>query len=281
VLLVLLGILIVPIFGRPENLLSGENPLLSNYPYFIECGGQGNESAAAISYKADVSISSNERCVWVIRVPDALTYTLQVLSLGLQTSRDIGITATCILGTSTALTHTSINATGTINLGAMCPILILSFFSGENVLDSRGFVMFYTAVSGTHGISASSENYVFTDPEGHVRHPPSVEQNYGNNEVSTFVFTPPNNVYNPSRRTLVTYSLDSLEILNCNDALRLYRFNPVSGWTHGAVSGDDYLCGNIIFKSWSSDEMMLFIFRSSPSVVGRGFHLTHTDLSVI
>jgi len=61
------------------------------------CGSVLETETATISYKVNASISPNERCVWLIRSPTAVTYYLDVLSFGLEAiPGQTGVIATCL-----------------------------------------------------------------------------------------------------------------------------------------------------------------------------------------
>jgi len=81
--------------------------LSSDVPVLEDCGGVLETEYATISYKPDTNISQNERCVWVIRSPTAISYTLDVLNFGLQvTPGGTGVTASCLnFNAPTSATH--------------------------------------------------------------------------------------------------------------------------------------------------------------------------------
>ncbi|CAL8136237.1 unnamed protein product [Orchesella dallaii] len=248
--------------------------LYAEYPVNSNCGGVLTSEYSAIAYKTDVNVSSNERCVWTISTPSALGYTLDVLSLGLQLQTgQTGITATCLSRTTTALTSVSINGTGGVNLLFSCNTLILTFFSGSSS-PSRGFILMYKASRGSVSISSASKHYLVAgSQQPHIRYPLSAEANYTNNELSTFVFPPPSNLYSTSRKTLVAYARNRLEGTGCADIIRLYRFSPSTAWTHTTN-----LCGSTESAQWTNNDAMLAVFRSDGSIVNRGFHIARTDL---
>jgi len=123
------------------------------------------------------------------------------------------------------------NKTGQASIPSACHVLILTYYSGGNVLNSRGFVMMYTAVMGASGISPASRHYMLDSPSIEIRHPATVGSPYTNKEVCTFVFAPVNNIYSTQTKTLVTVSVDSLDRCGNCDALYIYKFTPSGGWT--------------------------------------------------
>ncbi|CAL8129992.1 unnamed protein product [Orchesella dallaii] len=258
-----------------------QNPDILEAPWYVACGGALNASTTVISYKPDTSLSPNERCVWTVRSPDAVTYSLEVLSFGLNPQPgELGMTASCITRDSITLSHVNIVEAGTVTLSTACPILIITYYSGGNVLNSRGFVMLYTSTTGRSDISASSMQYVIIGEEGYVRYPSTTCTAYTDYEVSSFVFAPPENIHNPERKSLVTYSLNGLEGTTCRDSIRGFKFSPITGWTHNQSIPGDYICGDTQFKSWAIDDMLMLIFRSDISQGFYGFHLTYSTLPV-
>ncbi|ODM90833.1 hypothetical protein Ocin01_15848 [Orchesella cincta] len=164
-----------------------------------------------------------------------------------------------------------ITGAGTVNLASTCHILVLAYYSGENIQNSRGFAMVYTETTGSSGIATTSKHYIVNTAQGHVRYP--LEQNYTNNEASTFVYAPLDNIHRPEEKTVVLYVEDSLEPGCCGcDYLKVFKFQSTGGWEDASQS----VCGGIEYQKWESDDMVMILFRSDDSRVGRGFHLVHS-----
>ncbi|CAL8130012.1 unnamed protein product [Orchesella dallaii] len=263
--------------GTPTKIQSRNHTVLEE-PQYVACGGVLTASSTFISYKPATTISPNERCVWTIRSPDAVGYSLDILTFALEPQPgETGLTASCLRNNSISLSTVDIKASGLVSLNA-CPILILTFFSGENILNSKGFVIIYESISGGNsGVSQNSLQYVTNGEKGLIRYPSTVCSTYTNFEVSSFVFTPPGNKYNPARKSLVTFTLNSFEG-NCFDNIRVFRFSPSSGWTHNESIAGDYICDDTEMESWAVDDMLMLIFRSDSSITSLGFHLTYNSL---
>ncbi|ODM89279.1 hypothetical protein Ocin01_17403 [Orchesella cincta] len=199
-----------------------------------------------------------------------------VLSFGLHTKTgDTGITATCMSKYAANrvynTTHHEINGTGIATLNSNCNVLVLTYFTGENIENSQGFSMVYTSISGSNElISGTSKHYVVNSAEGDLRHPLSVKEQYSNLELSTFVFAPVENAYSPNTKTVIRYVLDDLEHW-CSDFLDVLKFHPATTWTlsHRA-------CNETIYERFESDDMIMVVFISDASVTGHGFHLIHS-----
>ncbi|ODM90123.1 Deleted in malignant brain tumors 1 protein [Orchesella cincta] len=243
------------------------------YPVVSTCGGILTSSLSAIAYKTETNVARNERCVWTISTPNAIGYTLNVVSLGLslQTGQT-GITASCVNRGNSSPTNAAITATGVISLPSTCHKLLITFYSGASV-SSRGFIIWYKATTGSNGISTSSKDYIVSNSQEHIRYPADANSAYTNNEMSTFVFSTPSNLYSTSRKTLVIYVRDRLEGSTCADVLQLYRFRPASGWTYS-----QQICGNYEMIQWVDNDLMLVTFKSDTSVVNRGFHISRTTV---
>ncbi|CAL8130010.1 unnamed protein product [Orchesella dallaii] len=262
--------------GTPAEF---QNHVVLEEPLYVSCGGVLNTSTATISYKPDSSISPNERCVWTIRSAATRGYSLDVLSFGLQSQpEETGVVATCIRSDIELLPSVEIFGTGAVTLSSVCPILVITYYSGENVDNSTGFAVTYNSISGSTGVSSGSRQYISNGDEGYVRHPSTACTTYTNLEVSSFIFMPPDNIHNPDKKSSVTYTLNSLEEDGCIDNLRVFRFSPSIGWLHNYSIPEDYICGNTTFKSWAIDDMLMLIFRSDVSDVYNGFQLTYTNL---
>ncbi|CAL8145646.1 unnamed protein product [Orchesella dallaii] len=265
--LAILGTFSVSILARPDIIKDSS-------PQYLSCGGELNETYGTIVYKTDVSVFQNERCVWTIRNANAVSYSLDVLTYGLQpVAGDIGIEATCISKVGSrdvTISRTSIVQQGVVNLGSPCHLLLITYYSGENIQNSRGFAMLYTAVTGSSGISADSRHHMVNTVQGHVRHPLDVEMTYTSNEISTFTFAPLDNIHNPETKTVVSFVEDGLEA-GCYDYLMLFQFSPATGW-----SSDHSLCSGTGYEKWESDDMIMAVFITDGSNVGRGFHLVHS-----
>ncbi|ODM93346.1 hypothetical protein Ocin01_13336 [Orchesella cincta] len=251
-------------------------------PLHVTCGGVlDEEEVLAISYKPDTIISPNERCVWTISSPRTVNYQLDALSYGLQTqTNETGIIATCLENNTYVRPSIPITQAGRVSLNPRCPILIITFYSGEDVSNSRGFVLFYRATTGTsHGISAASKQFVInTAFEGAITYPLEVGTQYTNLEVSTFVFTPSDNIYIPNRYSTVAYSRSGLSF--CSDHISVYRFSPSFGWRNNLSIPWDMICDYTPFAWWSTDELLMLIFRSDFQNVNYGFHLTYSNQSL-
>ncbi|ODM86863.1 Cubilin [Orchesella cincta] len=230
------------------------------------CGGALSESFAAISYKSDVSVNQYERCVWTIRSPTAIGYRLEVLSFGLQTELgDIGITATCL---SRSSNYQRRSCESPLNL--QYPYAGLLFW--------RKYSEFSWLRNGLHrndwssGIATTSKHYIVNTVQGHVRYPLDVELTYTDNEVSTFVYAPLDNIHNPERKTVVSYVEDSLEACCDCDFLKVFEFQSTGGW----IDTSQNACSGTEYAKWESDDMVMILFHSDQSRVGRGFHLVHS-----
>ncbi|CAL8130008.1 unnamed protein product [Orchesella dallaii] len=251
-------------------------------PLFVACGGVLNASTTAIAYKPDDSISPNERCVWTITSADTRGYSLEVLSFGLQPQPgETGVTATCIFNYYTAdVLNVQILQAGAVELDSTCSVLVITYYSGPNPGNSRGFVMLYTSTPGkNYFISPNSMQYVINDKEGFIRYPSTTCATYTEDELSTFVFSfPENTTYHPNRKSLVTYSLNSLGE-NCHGTIEVIKFSPEFGWVFNTSIPEDFICDDVQFRSWAIDDLLMLVFRSGTGS-GYGFHLTYSSISL-
>ncbi|ODM89278.1 hypothetical protein Ocin01_17404 [Orchesella cincta] len=265
--LIILGTVAVPSFALPNSAKEGVPS-----PTYVDCGGVLNATSATISHKANATISQNERCVWTLRSTTAVSYTLNVQSFGLKPEVDnVGLRVTCIAITESSIRNYSdvqISETGTVSLEPICHVLFLTFYTGGNVENSQGFSITYTEIPGPSPfVAATSKHYVFNTAQSNVYHPPDIQQPYTNYELSTFIFAPLNNSYNPERQLVVTYVENSLGT-ECKDYVVPLTFGPSSGWTEL-----NRLCEEDTFEQFDSDDMIMMIFISGDPPAGRGFVL--------
>ncbi|ODM87625.1 hypothetical protein Ocin01_19059 [Orchesella cincta] len=88
-----------------------------------------------------------------------------------------------------------------------------------------------------------------------------------------FVYAPLDNIHRPEEKTVVSYVEDSLEPGCCGcDYLKVFKFQSTGGWADASQS----VCGGSEYQKWESDDMVMILFRSDDSRVGRGFHLVHS-----
>ncbi|ODM86559.1 hypothetical protein Ocin01_20123 [Orchesella cincta] len=78
------------------------------------CGEVLNATEGGIIYKPFETAQPNERCVWVIRSPNATDYSLEMVYMGYSsTSQETNVVATCLMNHLWTNTHEALNRTGT------------------------------------------------------------------------------------------------------------------------------------------------------------------------
>ncbi|CAL8136428.1 unnamed protein product [Orchesella dallaii] len=212
-----------------------------NTTYSTICGEVLNSTGGVITYRANQALVQHERCVWIVRGGNPSGYNIDVRLMGFSSGGGYSnqLIATCFRLGSTP-THRSLSLTS-YNLSP-CDILMITFHTGANVAGYQGFLLEYNTqtIGGGNGVSRDSTDMIFQEDFTVLHHPLAAAQ-YSNNEISTFVLVPANNIYSSTKRTNIAFFLDSIE--NCCDILTLWVFNGNSAssakWERREVYDND------------------------------------------
>ncbi|ODM93397.1 hypothetical protein Ocin01_13285 [Orchesella cincta] len=226
------------------------------------CGGVLSKSKGGIIHKVLGPIQKNERCVWVIRGGQAVTFSLDMLFT--RNDSDAQVLATCIRksATTTTPTHVQIGRPGPVFGINTCNIVVITFSTGENVTSSAtGFVLQYSTVQDANSVAVSSKDY-FVNPNNalELRHPTAGY--YSANELSTFTFVSMDYDGNrrPSSTVSVIYIRNQLES-SCRDFLTVFYFNStLRNWQPGVR-----ICDTVPFQLITSQDPILLTFETSSS----------------
>lgn len=111
-------------------------------------------------------------------------------------------------------------------------MVVVTFHTGQlSKLPLEGFILQYEAQFETPKVLVSPlSTHQLIDANNYFMKYPSkgMYYSYQNNELTSFLFVPPNNVYNPAKINKVIYGKEQLESTGCNDQLKVYKFNPYS-----------------------------------------------------
>ncbi|ODM89769.1 CUB and sushi domain-containing protein 1 [Orchesella cincta] len=243
----------------------------------VQCGEVLNATSGGISYKAFELIEPNERCVWVIRGGNTDGFRVNVLYLGFSYDPNgTQIVASCLRHYFEAY-HEILNQTGPEPHLGICNVLMITFATGPNVKDSTGFVLQYEALGGGVVSPRSTDHLISTGEPGIMKYPETPGQ-YDDNEFSTFVFEPSNNIYSPGKRINLIYLKGLME--SHFDYLRVYTFNSTSTelekWEYKGVINDDNTETELIFNQ----DLILIEFHSDRNNPGTGFQIVYTTSGV-
>lgn len=120
-------------------------------------------------------------------------------------------------------------------------LLVITFISGENPNnDTTGFILQYsTLTNGTVPQVAEHSKNEFIQPHTiYLRHPSTSSKYYENNELSSFVFQPENNIHLPGKRINLVYMRIGLDGAKCEDYVDVYGLN-VTGSQGTEVVGNE------------------------------------------
>ncbi|ODM98961.1 hypothetical protein Ocin01_07717 [Orchesella cincta] len=234
-------------------------------PLDTQCGSVLSGVSGAISFKPFESYKMGERCIWVLRVPRAVSYDVVLYNRGLGTYDKIIATA---LNLDQAEKHTELTTIDT-SYAVNGSVAIITFYSYSTSASTTGFSLYYNAVlNETNQVSFSSVDYVISSNSTSIRHP-SVGGVYSNNELSTFVFTP-NFQWVSGQQLTVNVTVLGME-QNCDDVLSVYY---LPGNINGAVwKKMGRICGVDDKVNLSNNGVILMVFQTDESLVNSGFQL--------
>ncbi|CAL8140137.1 unnamed protein product [Orchesella dallaii] len=243
----------------------------------LRCGEVLNSTSGGISYKAFEPIEPNERCVWIIRGGNTDGFNVNILYLGYESNPNgTQLIASCLRHYFEAF-HIILNQTGPNPYLSFCNVLMITFSSGSNVGNSTGFVLQYEALGGGAVSPRSTDHIIQTGDPGVIKYPESAAE-YDNNEFTTFVFEPTQNIFSPGKRINLIYIKGLME--TSFDVLRVYVFNSNSiepeKWEYKGVIDDNHNQTEIIFNQ----DLILVEFHSDRNNPGTGFQFIHTTSGV-
>ncbi|CAL8146265.1 unnamed protein product [Orchesella dallaii] len=256
---------------------------VSSQQTIYSCGGVVIE-ASTISYKLNEEIAHEERCVWTVRIRNAVSYSLNVHRVGSWSGREV--TGACISiesdGTTGVHQYGVLDDKGTTQLRTPCHVLIITLYFMGGPQIGKGFSMTITPTFDSYKVSHDSQHYVINTNEGAFAHPPAGTATYSDNELSTFIFVPPGNLHDPNKITSLTFIKNSLEGESCFDHLLVFKLRYREGrdnaWSSKQLKDVDKICGDTPYITWAHDDLIMVIFRSDGSVNNAGFTLLYADL---
>ncbi|CAL8140123.1 unnamed protein product [Orchesella dallaii] len=252
------------------------------------CGEVLTATDGGIIYKPFENVQPNERCVWVIRAPNATGYSLDLVFMGYQNdSTETNVVATCLKNHLWTNTHGALNHTGTLDYN-ICNVVVITFYTSSNVSNSTGFILRYTQVASTvlDPVSSASSDIFISEPLGNFPHGLNATDGVNpSHEISTFVFVPANNTRDASKETnLVVINYGMLSIPNwpgqptCHDYLEISYFN-ISAPTQEKYQLQKRFCRESILE-FRNNDLILLNFRSAFETPFQGLQLVHTEREI-
>ncbi|CAL8091823.1 unnamed protein product [Orchesella dallaii] len=240
-------------------------------PFASNCGEILSGESGAISYKPFEQFRAGERCVWVIRVPHAVSYNVVLYNSGMG-SRGYNKVIVTALSRDKAEVHTDLSLIDR-NYFIDGSVAIVTFYAYEAASSTgAGFSLYYEAavLSENNHVSPYSFDYVISSNAAEMRHP-AVGGSYSHNELSTFVFTP-NFLWVNNQRLTVNVTVLGME-QNCDDMITVYYLPDSSYKASWRKVGR--ICGFENRVMLSNTGVILLVFQSDESLENNGFQLTY------
>jgi len=251
-------ILIVFLFCTGVGITLGQNE--------TSCGSViETEFPGTISYKVGVPYGQNERCVFTIRIPRSSGFNFELVESGIsEDAPNDGLSLSIFGLNNPPLRSTQFMKTKGVITMTGGNMVIITFMTSNST--GTGFTLNYNFQGTSPGISLQSRDFIHEVINNGTQDYPDHGGNYADNEVSSFIFAPPQFNLNAESRIRVTWTKYSMEG-GCQDQVFMYRFYPDArdGWSWF----ESYCPASP--RTTSHTDMILMVFRTDGSVVGRGF----------
>ncbi|XP_021947766.1 uncharacterized protein LOC110845619 [Folsomia candida] len=247
------------------------------FPESSVCGEILEGLSGRISYKLNETYSSWERCLWIVRVREASSITFRLVESGLSTDTNDYVH---ISGFSHVLTELDndprimdkiqLKHDGTpVRVNGSVAII---HFATDSQYHGTGFVLEFEGNYDDNQPSSIGTSAILQGSNGSLTHP------YVNNELSIFLFEPPNAVFDPA----IAYQFsinsagagDAIEP-RCKDSIRLFFFDL---YTTGFVF-EEMVCNEQLNPDYvhaRSSKVVIMVFISDGSVTANGINIDWT-----